>query len=127
MKETVEQTKRKTRLDYRFEKAGRLLDILEGNSAFEAELNAILDKVQTCRDCIRLMPEDADVTPALRRMVTAIERLLADADCAVLRTFLYSAPKRQDRALVEIQERLTVLEWLVNQLNSRQQRKGGRS
>lgn len=89
--------------------------------AVERTLYGILRRTETCRNIIAKMDQDADVTRVLKNMVRSLQSLLQETDNATLRTFLFTCPKRQDRALQEISARLSTLEWICREIRRQRQ------
>lgn len=56
-------------------------------------------------------------------MVRSLQSLLQETDNATLRTFLFTCPKRQPRALAEISARLHTLEWICRELKRQRKAK----
>ena len=62
--------------------------------------------------------QGARVVQILEGYVRGLEMMVDEAGSATLRAFLYSCPKRADRALAEISKRLRVMEFLVTKISA---------
>ena len=79
-------------------------------------MSLLLERTKQCKAALQLFEDDADCTAALRVYINALQQFLSESQSAVLRSFFFCMPKRQDRALAEIEERLSLLEFGISEL-----------
>lgn len=108
--------------DYTQEKAAEFVAYVMGElpAYKQAEMERVLYGIMTrTRRCLNILAELSpydDATRVLKNMVRSLQSLLQETDNATLRTFLFTCPKRQPRALAEISARLHTLEWICREL-----------
>lgn len=108
--------------DYTQEKAAEFVAYVMGElpasrqAEMERVLYGIMTRTRRCRDILAELSPYDDATRVLKNMVRSLQSLLQETDNATLRTFLFTCPKRQPRALAEISARLHTLEWICREL-----------
>lgn len=115
--------------DYTQEKAAEFVAYMMGElpaskqAEMERVLYGIMKRTRRCRDILAELSPYADATRVLKNMVRSLQSLLQETDNATLRTFLFTCPKRQPRALAEISARLHTLEWICRELKRQRKAK----
>lgn len=108
--------------DYTQEKAAEFVAYVMGElpasrqAEMERVLYGIMTRTRRCRNILAELSPYDDATRVLKNMVRSLQSLLQETDNATLRTFLFTCPKRQPRALAEISARLHTLEWICREL-----------
>lgn len=88
----------------------------ESCSASMRTMSLLLERTKQCKASLQLFEDDSDCTSTLRVYINALQQFLSESQSAVLRSFFFCMPKRQDRALAEIEERLSLLEFGIAEL-----------
>lgn len=108
--------------EYTQEKAAAFVSYVMGElpaykqAEMERVLYGIMTRTRRCRNILAELSPYDDATRVLKNMVRSLQSLLQETDNATLRTFLFTCPKRQPRALAEISARLHTLEWICREL-----------
>ena len=115
--------------EYTQEKAAEFVAYVMGElpaskqAEMERVLHGIMSRTRRCRDILAELSPYDDATRVLKNMVRSLQSLLQETDNATLRTFLFTCPKRQPRALAEISARLHTLEWICRELKRQRKAK----
>lgn len=115
--------------DYTQKKAAEFVAYVMGElpaskqAEMERVLYGIMKRTRRCRYILAELSPYADATRVLKNMVRSLQSLLQETDNATLRTFLFTCPKRQPRALTEISARLHTLEWICRELKRQRKAK----
>jgi hypothetical protein len=107
------------RKQYRRERILASIKTLTGEQSCDATMRTmsiLLERTNQCKCSLKMFEEDMDCTSTLRRYIDALHNFLSESECAVLRGFFFTMPKRADRALAEIEERLSLLEFGISEL-----------
>lgn len=109
------------RHQYRKERVDAAVGTLRGEQECDAAMTTmseLLKRTSACMQTLKLFEEDADCTVALRQYIEGLQHLLTESECAVLRGFFFTMPKRRDRAMLEISERLSLLEYGIERIQT---------
>lgn len=107
------------RKQYRRERILASIKTLTGEQSCDATMRTmslLLERTNQCKRALKLFEEDMDCTSTLRQYINALQQFLSESQSAVLRSFFFTMPKRADRALAEIEERLSLLEFGIAEL-----------
>lgn len=108
-----------SRRQYRKERVDAAVGTLSGERECDSAMTtmtALLRRTAACMQTLQLFEDDADCTVALRQYIEGLQHLLTESECAVLRGFFFTMPKRRDRAMLEISERLALLEYGIERI-----------
>lgn len=95
----------------------QLLDQLDEYMLRTQKVRSKLAELATPLRLSKFGGQNARVFAILEGYISGLEKMVSEAGSATLRAFLYSCPKRADRALGEVSKRLHVMEFLVEKLS----------
>lgn len=86
-----------------------------------ARLTVVLEAVKQTKQLVEMLDEQESAAPLLEAMVSKLEPAISYNSVTFLRQFVAGVPKGRDAAVTEMAARIHTLEWVVSQLNGKEE------